>query len=373
MSATSDSIQTLLKQRRELRHCLKELQDEISDLNDKASSMAEQNIGKKQQALITDTSSISSGITPPAAPEKKSKQPEPAKAIEKPNTAEKKKDIGDNQKEEGVKKEAIGEKAEALPEQDLNKEKESEEKDRDLDKEGEEIEGLSASELLLRARLLVDYLQNHPSNIPGTNLERLEKLLAEIDRKNSDKISDAENTSLKSAYRAVATQSFQELQVNGETIADSNGSVPLLWGLPLTVAALTLVFFPLALLIQSLADRMFVNDFAVEISDTISCAVAFAWGGSGALSTVCWIIAEKVHKKQYLEGSVRDSALRFTLGGVLGILVFLVMANWLPASGILNEMIIGVAAFTAGLPSGILFAAIMRLFRRGEKSVLKSG
>lgn len=357
MSATSDSIQTLLKQRRELRQCLKELRDEISDLNSKAENMAEQNIGKKQQALLTDPSSVHSSSKPAVSVE--------SKPLTVPASMPLKKDIADEKGNEKVE--------ENQTEAGTSSSNPSTDNESDVEKDTvEEIEALPKSELLLRARLLSDYLQNHPSNVSADNLQVLEDQVAEIDEKNDESLSEAESKALRSAYRLVATQSFQQLGVNGETIADSNGSVPLLWGLPLTVAALTLVFFPIALLVQSLADRMFVNDFATEISNIISCVIAFAWGGAGALSSVCWSVAGKVHKKQYLEGNVRDSALRFTLGGVLGIIVFLMLSIWLSVSGILDEMIIGVAAFAAGLPSGILFDILERLFRRGKKANSKS-
>lgn len=357
MSATSDSIQTLLKQRRELRQCLIELRDEIADLNNKAETMSAKNTGKKQQTLIADPSSRQVRSQPAISEEGQTQAPSVG-AITDKNAVER--EEGENPVESQTENNTF----QNTPIIEGNSDTK--------DNADEEIDGLQGSELFLRAKLLSDYLQNHPSDIPDDHLQRLEQQVADIDGKSEGKIPDAEVTSLRAAYRIVATQSFQELRVNGETLVDSNGSVPLLWGLPLTVAALTLVVFPIALLTQSIADRMFVDGFAIEISNVISCVVAFVWGGAGALSTVCWSVAEKVHKKQYLEGGVRDSALRFTLGGVLGIFVFLFLSIWLPPGGIINEMIIGVSAFGAGLPSGILFSGLSRLFGRRKKQALKS-
>jgi len=356
MSVTSDSIQTLLKQRRELRQCLIELRDEIADLNNKAETMSAKNTGKKQQTLIADPSS-GQIRSQPVITEEGQTQTSPVGAITD------KKAVEGVEGENPVESPTESNTSQNTPIIEGTSDKK--------DNAEEEIDGLQGSELFLRAKLLSDYLQNHPSDIPHDHLQGLEQQVAEIDGKSGGKISDVEVASLRSAYRIVATQSFQELRVNGETIADSNGSVPLLWGLPLTVTALTLVVFPIALLAQSISERMFVDGFAIEISNVISCVVAFAWGGAGALSTVCWSVAEKVHQKQYLEGAVRDSALRFTLGGVLGIFVFLLLSIWLPPGGIINEMIIGVSAFGAGLPSGILFTGLSRFFGRRKKQALK--
>ena len=49
MSATNDSIQTLLKQRRELRQCLQELRMEIKALNDRAQSISSDGIGPEKK------------------------------------------------------------------------------------------------------------------------------------------------------------------------------------------------------------------------------------------------------------------------------------------------------------------------------------
>ncbi len=349
MSTTNDSVQTLLKQRRELRQCLQELREEISDLNKKAQSLP---------ATVGNTAGKQVGETlTPALITSASKQAEiPEKAVEKTVVKEADQPEERTDSEPPAPKVDEGHKnnrdTEDKPVTDLKK--------REDDIQDEEVDALDETTLSFRARLLSDYLSNHPTTIDGKKLARLDACLPSQKEASDNQDVEGQVNDLRKAYREVSSASYAESRINGETLADSMGNVTLLWGLPVLIASLVLVAFPFILLVQSVASRMFVPVFSSDVLLVLEGVVAFLWGGAGALSALSWQVASDVRKRTYFHGMIRDLGLRFTFGGTLALACLLIIGRWLPFSGILEDMVVGIVAFFIGIPSTVLFKMLFR-------------
>ncbi len=349
MSTTNDSVQTLLKQRRELRQCLQELREEISDLNKRAQSMpaAARNAGEKQ---------VGENIAPVLITSAPKKSEIPEKAVEKTIVAEAEKpDEVSSSKSSGTETEEICKDNTVAADEPVTDPKKNE-----VELQDEDVDGLDETTLSLRASLLSDYLANHPTTIDGKKLEALDACLQLRKDMSGGQDEEGQASEFRKAYREVSTASYEENQINGETLADSMGNVTLLWGLPVLIASLVLVAFPFTLLVQSVASRMFIPGFSNDILLVLEGVIAFLWGGAGALSILSWQVASDVRKRTYFHGMIRDLGLRFAFGGTLALACLLLIGSWLPFSGILEDMVVGIIAFFIGIPSTILFKLLFR-------------
>ncbi len=381
MSVSTDSIQTLLKQRRELRGYLQELKDEISALNvraDKYVAKSSEGDAKKDKTEPAEASEI----TAPGKAVNARSEGETAKTADQSPTEHTSVE-GDG--EEGVQSMPSDPVLVAEPVSEMPASKvipdgppvasiAAAEKPATASSEpavGPEISNVDDENLLYQAKLLSEYFLNHPAPVGSEALGRLDKSVKRCEAADTAEMFEKELPELREAYRIVAAKSYEETGINGETLVDSGSTITLLWVVPLYIAALTLVLFPLLLLSRSVANRMFVADFSTELTFVMICITAFLWGGVGALSYLTWGIARNAKNNLYRIGSVRDVGLRATLGGVLGVVVFLCLVGWMPMESIIPDMIIGIASFFAGLASSIVFAFLHRMIKKITRKVEK--
>lgn len=346
MSSSKDSIQTLLKQRRDLRACLQELRSEISALNFKAGKIVTDHRPESEAipAVVESGTQQQLNEQKPKSFEEIPPNPVmPQPVIEPPILNEEvpgaREVSGDGEEDQVFKTSSEGD---AASEVQLSDDSEA---------------------LLYHAKLLLHHYQEYPAPalLSSLYLENLDAALSKVEHASEPTYQDKNLQDLRTAYRIVAAKSYLETGVNGETLAASHGSILLLWLVPFYIALLTLVFLPLLLLGRSLATRMFVTDFSNETVLVMTAVAAFLWGNVGALSYLAWGIAKRARMGAYHQSSARDVGLRSSLGGVLGLAVYLSLFGWLPVEGITSDMVIGMGAFFAGLTSSILFGFLHTL------------
>lgn len=366
MSVTSDSIQTLLKQRRDLRAFLEELRTEIADLNSKAQeNVSGKSVETKKAELAplqkvkdnpASQPSTQLAVSQSTASKSESDEKDPVaeKVDNKTNKENDDKESGsDSTKEQGREKsDSPPLKAGDHPAIDVSA----------TDKNpADDYSGSDNETLVQRAKLLSDYFLNHPAPVDQQSLTQLDGAVKKSEQATTPEQLDSDIEQLRNAYRIVSSKSYSATGVNGATLADSRGHISLLWAVPLYISGLILVFFPLILLVRSLAARMFVADFSVETTFVMTGITAFLWGSVGALSYLTWDIAKQARKNTYLQGSIRDVGFRASLGGLLGVVVFLVLAGVISIENIAADMAIGMLSFFVGLASSIIYSLLHHL------------
>ncbi|MFB9355167.1 hypothetical protein [Sneathiella chinensis] len=367
MSATSQSIQSLLKQRQDLKNALLDLRAEIAALNrsagakldgleqDEEEDLAAQMVvspslpevpeketeAAPQEAAQTDKTATEAAETPaaPASPTATETPPAP-----QPRSG-------------GASGVASGARPTLTGEESLYRQEEA------ARTRPGSAPGASLPVLLERAQLLADYCLNHPTDVDRDRLGQLDRILAELEAGGLDP--DRVQT-LKDCYRAVAAQCYSAGGVNGLTLQESQGSVPLLWGLPAVVAALVFVAIPFLLLFRTLTGKMFVAGFADELTLLITGLVSFIWGASGALVWVAGSMIRDVRARRYCRLWYRGTGVRAAVGGTVGLIPFVGMFFLSPgaAVGIAPDILLFLAAFTVGLVTGFVFSILLDRFPR---------
>lgn len=378
MSVSTDSIQTLLKQRRELRGYLKELRDEISALNKRADKITAQDEGEaiNEQHVIAVAGEGQGTLetVSPGSEGSVTKDAETAKPADQAGSEIKTVPYKINPEDPPIPSAPPLEEVTATVSEKTGRsegEPHSENPttpklvaEPEMARIQSEEEGVDGENLLYQAKLLSEYFLNHPAPVNSDLLTRLDKNIKQCENAKTADALEQHLPDLREAYRIVAAKSYTENGINGETLVDSGSSITLLWVVPLYIATLTLVLFPLLLLSRSIANQMFVADFSGELGFVMTCITAFLWGAVGTLSYITWGIANNAKNKLYRIGSVRDVGLQATLGGVLGIVVFLCLVGWITLDSIIPDMVIGIMAFFAGLVSSIVFAFLHRMIRK---------
>ncbi|MDF2368097.1 hypothetical protein [Sneathiella sp.] len=399
MAVSTDTIQTLLRQRQDLREALLELRKEIETLDASSLNLVNKNIktappataatpageaapagSVPAKAASPETTSTSTPapkpptveaapastpamqpiataapeetepvLTPPAAPAKpeiKEKQkPEPAPAPEQ-KQEENSKQAEVPEKEEKPKKEEV--KAPAVLSVP-SKEPEAAVDHNDL------------SELLEKARGLSDYLLDHPSNLPAAELGALDTAITVSEAATTPAEKTACYHTLQAAYRKISSGTFAASGVSGTTLQDSAAGAPLLWTIPFTLSILILILFPLLLLARHLVGEMFTDDFAADLTWSFGLTAAFLWGVVGTLTLLTLNIARAVYRRRFDGGVQRSPGLRGTLGGLVGGIFFMIVEIWLPMSDATADFALDAIAFAGGMLSAILFAALQRM------------
>ncbi|WP_148301803.1 hypothetical protein [Sneathiella glossodoripedis] len=350
----SDSIQTLLRQRRQLRDCLKELKGEISRLNEKASNMSETHdvatvIDEKidpgrpteekppltlmandavdlpimtTQKTESEPQSSKEGKIEPSVlkPPKNnemdadqilqgSKLVDPAKCVQKPvrnfgqqseliNSNEKPEKSGESTpfRKENTSKEALEKVPESKPEESSLR---GETKNTINSKANKHIEQ-ELERTLHHAVLLAGFFLHQPSAAENQFLNNLDAAIQQtktLDEK-ANKV-EALKT-LKDAYRNVLKRTYPHNKVSGRSIQESQTTNPYLFGIPFVIAALVLVLMPLLLLFQIITKDLFVTEVASNFHVLLSGMGTFLWGGVGALTAIAVTVARLVRKRSYL-------------------------------------------------------------------------
>lgn len=378
MTVNSDSIQTLLRQRRQLRDCLKELKGEISRLNEKASNMSETHdvatvIDEKidpgrpteekppltlmandavdlpimtTQKTESEPQSSKEGKIEPSVlkPPKNnemdadqilqgSKLVDPAKCVQKPvrnfgqqseliNSNEKPEKSGESTpfRKENTSKEALEKVPESKPEESSLR---GETKNTINSKANKHIEQ-ELERTLHHAVLLAGFFLHQPSAAENQFLNNLDAAIQQtktLDEK-ANKV-EALKT-LKDAYRNVLKRTYPHNKVSGRSIQESQTTNPYLFGIPFVIAALVLVLMPLLLLFQIITKDLFVTEVASNFHVLLSGMGTFLWGGVGALTAIAVTVARLVRKRSYLPGKIAGVGLIGAVGGVLGLTISLV-------------------------------------------------
>lgn len=217
-------------------------------------------------------------------------------------------------------------------------------------------------DLIARAESLAAYFLDHPGPVSATDLGALDSAIAVSRKATTAAEKTACHNTLQAAYRKVSAASFGSLGISGTTLVDSRLGARLLWGLPLTIAVLLLVFFPLILISRTLTGEMFQADFAQDLTWCLSAVSAFVWGASGALTLLALSIALWIRRRQYDAGIRLSPFLKAGLGGLLGAGTAMGLALFLPPGTVNNDLALDLTAFFTGLAAAApLFAGIQRL------------
>ena len=387
---TNDSIQTLLKQRRELRECLQELRNEVTAMHQNTNKMVENVLGENQPVSKPKrevvTSATQTTLPDPATALKLIQQisrdkkavSDSASLVAEPILPTKTAplDAGDKTPGPGAEKElAEGSEppldAEDIPRAPLPQLNSKSENQTEQGREKrEDDEAPEIDSLLNHAILLADFFLHHPSSAGNEQLGKLDAAISQIQRLPATNKSDAAVTALKNAYRTVVSATYSQSKVNGKSISDSSTPISLLWALPLVISSLVLVVLPCLLLVRSLVQRMFVDDFSSELMLSIGGAAAFIWAACGALVCVAFLMALEAKNKRYVRDSNRDIAVRAVVGGVLGLGVFLVFSIAGILVGLERDMAVGMIAFLVGGASSLVVGFLEKRVAR-RKSMEK--
>lgn len=379
MAVGADTIQTLLRQRQDLREALLELRQEIQTLDASSLDLVNKNIksptsvaaNAKKEAITTASSENQTATTdePPV-------KAEPTLTASTPVTPETTSDMPNSDTET----EARAAPATPIPEghpatsskihQTSSKSSEAESQPKveqtggPLSHDTGSKNGISEFDrksLQIKARNLSEYFQGHPSPATGSEMIQLEAAISANEFAKTPEEKQQRYHALQSIYREVASKSFASLGINGTTVRDSRKGSRLLWALPLCIAVLVAVIFPLLVLVRALADEMFTKDFAADMVWVIWAVSAFLWGAVGALTVLTLNIALLIRRRQYDAAVKQSPGLRAGLGGLMGCAFFLLPEVWLPSPGVSAAFALNLAAFIGGVLSWVIFAALQRI------------
>lgn len=401
MAVSTDTIQTLLRQRQDLREALLDLRKEIETLDASSLELVNRNIKNPTPASTApaatspppktiavqpspaktseeagETEAIKkteAPVAPPTAPEPQA-EPDavtsvPAAASDAPTPEQEGTASGESSRREPVLA-APGKPPEqtappadppALPEEPAPKADSPAALPAQEATDGEEdADPDDLAALLERARGLSDYLLDHPSKLPPAELGALDTAITVSAAAKTTAEKKACYHTLQAAYRKISAATFAASGVNGTTLQDSAAGAPLLWALPLAIAILTIMVFPMLLLARHLSGEMFTDEFAADLIWSFGLLAAFLWGTVGALSLLTLNIGQAVRHRRF-DGGVRYSpGLRGALGGLTGTVFFTVVEIGLPMTDATADFALDMAAFIGGLLSAILFAGVQR-------------
>ena len=395
MAVSTDTIQTLLRQRQDLREALLNLRKEIETLDASSLDLVNKNIKTSSPPTVAAQPEPSSAAKPAAAeiPPKETAEP-PSEPEQQPGTAAPALEKKPVASEESTRKEPVltaptatpqkqtvaapvpvkaGTTAKATPETAAADEdprsapKEEAKKAPDEKSNGpddppmEEEDHDDLTELLEKARALSDYLLDHPSKLPAAELGALDAAITVSEAAKTPAEKKACYHTLQAAYRKISAATFAASGVSGTTLQDSAAGAPLLWTIPFAISLLILIVFPLLLLARHLVGEMFTDDFANDLIWSFGLAAAFLWGVVGALTLLALNIARLVYRRRFDGGGRRSPALRGALGGLIGAVAFMIVEIWLPMSDATADFAHDAIAFAGGLLSAILFVALQRM------------
>jgi hypothetical protein len=396
MAVSTDTIQTLLRQRQDLREALLDLRKEIETLDASSLDLVNKNIKAAPPATTATptgaatpteqapdkaaaTSADDIPASPPPVPAPNSATPEKREPVLTAPKAEPA-PVPEPNKEPPKKKETAAKPAtdeEPTKEDSLQVEKTKEnnpQTPKEPDKKGEARPQMAPhdqgdqadqdhddlDELLEKARVLSDYLLDHPSRLPAAELGALDAAITVSENAKTPAEKKACYHTLQAAYRKISAGTFAAAGVSGTTLQDSAAGAPLLWTIPFAISILMIVLFPLLLLARHLVGEMFTDDFARDVTWSFGMLAAFLWGTVGALTLLALNIAVAVYHRRFDGGVRRSPALRGALGGLMGAIFFLIVENWLPMSDAAADFALDAIAFAGGMLSALLFAALQR-------------
>jgi hypothetical protein len=365
---STDTIQTLLKQRQNLKQALLDLRQEIETLDATSLDLVNKNVNSRKNPPLEESKPLELA-GPMTANNFKNDQA----VSKKPDTEPGANTVTNAEKGEPSEAKAMPPEVQNEPKLRKNlsekDQKNTDSPDVQLHQTVEQTEILppkylielseDSEHVLAAAKSLSNYYLEHPSGVAPAQLGALDAAIVAFET--SEKARESKTYhQLQTTYRIVASQAFVEHKINGTTLVDSKGGVPILWILPLCIAALVLIGFPALLFVRTMATEMFVEGFAIELIWVFGASAAFIWGMAGALTLVALTIALRVYRREY-DADVRyASVLRGVLGGVIGSCSFLVLETWIPVSSAAAEFSINICAFVTGVLSNIVFIGLRR-------------
>jgi hypothetical protein len=382
MAASTDTIQILLRQRQELRQALLDLREEIETLDASSLDLVNKNVKSQKTPSVENTRSLEAASSVQSEPlgsnsempTKDRTEPIPELISSGKTTTKEPKtqELSEQEKRRSVISLQPGERSEpklskastgpVIDNSDLPPitSPKSAEKDAVVHGNSPIDQSGDPSRLLVNAKSLSAFFLEHPSIVPPTQLASLDVAISDYETAAQDDSLKFYH-SLQSTYRTVASQSYANQNINGTTIIDSKNGARLLWIMPLCIAALVLVVFPFLLFSRTMANEMFITDFATNLVWVFGASSAFLWGIAGALTLLTLTIALQVRRREYDADIRYSSALHGALGGIIGCCCFLVLGIWVPTSNVAAEFGLNLAAFAVGMTAGIIFSALQRV------------
>ncbi|USG59988.1 hypothetical protein NBZ79_12450 [Sneathiella marina] len=381
MAASTDTIQILLRQRQELRQALLDLREEIETLDASSLDLVNKNIKQQKVLPVTNEKSLetdnanqleTSGEKPDAPITDHSDPiPDPSQSSKATNEDLVKPTLFEQDNTNTNTEEPPGELSETKPgstSPDPAKTKpvappvpppKPVEKEVVVQGNNPLINDDELSRLLANAKSLSVFFLEHPSVAKPVHLAALDVAISSYEAAEpANSLNDYHG--LQNAYRAVASQAYAHQKINGKTLIDSRTGARLLWIMPLCIAALVLVVFPLLLFSRTMANEMFITDFAADLVWVFGASSAFLWGTVGVLTLMTLKIALLVRRREYDADIRYSSALHGALGGIMGCSCFLVLEIWVPTSNVAAEFGLNLAAFAVGMTASIIFALVQR-------------
>ncbi len=322
MATTRDSIQTLLKQRRELRDYLNELRDEISNLKDKADqfteaaqpqrpALSESEIVSLPEVPIPSAPSLDELVTLPSFGEETQSVQEPAivedTRLEEHHIQKRVLDL------ETTVSQMISSSDESLPETEIKQEV-KEQKQPLFDATTEQ------KELRRHAVLVARFLLHHPTPVSDAEADELNRAIEATKTGTAPQQAPAEAyAKLDDVYRTIIAVLYPAMGVNGATIEQSDKGSILLGVISFAAVLLMLFILPL----MTYADVFLGEELSEYLTEHellyVSLLVLFMWAGCGALTMQSFRIAGALHKKIYEKSHFKDSWALVGSGGVLGL------------------------------------------------------
>ncbi|MBE7637007.1 hypothetical protein GUA87_09145 [Sneathiella sp. P13V-1] len=379
MSATRDSIQTLLKQRRELRGYLEELRDEISQLKIKADNFSEEAKPKKA-ATVEKNIAQSDEVPMPTAPPLKdlklseltSELEEEAEKSDQSSEKVNEKPISPPIQKRTLNVENLGAGYVILPDHETEPEPEhlpevhqSVDEKQNVQAEGEpkyfEHGNNREKDLRRYAVLVARFLLHHPTPVPDTKADFLNKAIVRTD---SETPANA-YADLKVAYQDVISILYPATGVNGDTIEQSIRGSKLLGGIAFLTAVLMLVILPLF----TFAD-LFLPDwpdasFGGEERKYVLFALLFLWAGCGSLTLQSCRIARAIHKMAFTRTHFKDSWILGSAGGILGLASYPFVSSFSIQDDVERNLLMAATSYVIGF----VFVAVYAFF---NKTILSS-
>ena len=376
MSVTRDSIQTLLKQRRELRDCLRELRQEISALKDKADTMVAGAKKEPEAATVLEDETgpkvtfemASEGlVSPPKEAELTVDSdalledvdealtiPDP---VETADTARFEKrvlktvPVRDEQKiipnpaPEPLAKpvsilesDAVSE-VEPAPNPDPDSDPDLgfdpfPEPVTEIDSEKKVLPtpglkddaaasplGGERQKLYREAVQLARFFLHQPTSSADQKVDALEAAIEAVDNATTQAEQDSAYQKMRFIYRDLITATYPEYKVSGKSITDSEGRIRGLFALPFSMSLLILLIMPGLYLFRYFLPDIVGSDLLVETAAYLIYVLAFMWGVAGGL----FQRSLPTLSVRYMSNSMdrcrfRGSGVIGTVAGLLGLL-----------------------------------------------------
>lgn len=190
---------------------------------------------------------------------------------------------------------------------------------------------------------------HHPSAAGNQLLTELDTAIQQTQNLPEGKSKRQAIGSLKDAYRNVLARTYAQNKITGETLSYSQQSNPYLFGVPLRIAALVLVVMPALFLLKVVSEQALLPAVLPDFQLLIRGVMAFVWGCVSGLSFIAILITRLVRGGTYQPCLVKGTGMTWALGGICGMMSFIVLHYLSPLTGVMVDYALGAGAFILGL------------------------